>query len=57
MVPTRLVGWTPEIFAGISKGRHIKKVFFLVVGPLMFYPQYINGLVVHATFFYFFLLL
>ena len=52
MVPTRLVGWTPEIFAGISKGRHIKKSFFFVVGPLRFYPQYINGLVVHAPFFF-----
>ena len=28
-----------------------KKVFFLVVGPLRFYPPYTNGLVVHATFF------
>ena len=25
-----------------------KKVFFLVVGPLRFYPPYTNGLVVHA---------
>ena len=33
---------------------HIKKVFFLVVGPLRFYPPYTNGLVVHDTFFYFF---
>ena len=31
-----------------------KKVFFLVVGPLRFYPPYTNGLVVHATFFFFF---
>ena len=29
-----------------------KKVFFLVVGPLWFYPPYTNGLVVHATFFF-----
>ena len=27
---------------------HIKKGFFLVVGPLRFYPPYTNGLVVHA---------
>ena len=26
-----------------------KKVIFLVVGPLRFYPPYMNGLVVHAT--------
>ena len=31
---------------------HIKKVFFLEVGPLRFYPPYTNGLVVHATFLY-----
>ena len=31
---------------------HIKKVFFLVVGSLMFYPSYTNGLVVDATFFF-----
>ena len=30
-----------------------KKVFFLVAGPLRFYPPYTNGLVVHATFFFF----
>ena len=36
---------------------HIKKVFFLVVGPLRFYPPYTNGLVVHATFFPFFCLI
>ena len=36
------------------KGRHTKKKFFLVVGPLRFYPPYTNGLVVHATFFSFF---
>ena len=37
----------------IAKGTHKKKVFFLVVGPLRFYPNgYTNGLVVHATFFY-----
>ena len=29
---------------------HIKKVFILVVGPLMFYFLYPHGLVVHATF-------
>ena len=29
---------------------HIKKNFFLVVGPLRLYPPYTNGLVVHATF-------
>ena len=28
-----------------------KKVVFLVVRPLRFYPPYTNGLVVHATFF------
>ena len=37
---------------------HIKKVVFLVVGPLRFYPPYTNGLVVNATdfdnFFFFF---
>ena len=33
---------------------HIKRVFFLVVGPLRFYPPYTNGLVVHATFLIFF---
>jgi len=33
---------------------HIKKVVLLVVGPLRFYPPYTNGLVVHATFFFFF---
>ena len=27
-----------------------KKVFFLVVGPIRFYPPYTNGLVVHVTF-------
>ena len=32
---------------------HIKKVCFLVVGPLRFFPPYTNGLVVHATFFFF----
>ena len=32
---------------------HIKKVCFLVDGPLRFYPPYTNGLVVHATFFFF----
>ena len=26
-----------------------KKVSFLVVGPIRFYPPYTNGLVVHAT--------
>ena len=31
-----------------------KKRFFLVVGPLRFYPFYTNGLVVHATVFSFF---
>ena len=31
---------------------HIKKSDFLVVRPLRFYPPYINGLVVHAIFFY-----
>jgi len=36
---------------------HIKKVVLLVVGPLRFYPPYTNGLVVHATFFFFFLVL
>ena len=34
-----------------------KKNVFLVVGPLKFYPPYTNGLVVHATFFLFFLVL
>ena len=28
--------------------------FFLVVGPLRFYPPYTNGIVVHATFFLYF---
>ena len=32
-----------------------KKSVFLVVGPIRFYPPYTNGLVVHATFFSFFL--
>ena len=32
-----------------------KKVFFLVVGPIRFYPPYTNGLVVHATYFFFFI--
>ena len=32
-----------------------KKVFFLVVGPLRFYPPYTNGLLVYATFFLLFL--
>ena len=37
-------------------GNTNKKVFFLVVVPLRFYPPYAysNGLVVHATFFFFF---
>ena len=30
-----------------------KKSVILVVGPLRFYPPYTNGLVVHATFFFF----
>ena len=30
---------------------HIKKVFFLVVGPLRISPPYTNGLVVHLCFF------
>ena len=29
---------------------HIKKVFFLMIGPLRFYTPYINGLVVHAPY-------
>ena len=28
-----------------------KKMVFLVVGPLRFYPPYTNGLVVHTLFF------
>ena len=39
MVPTRLVGWTPEIFAGISKGRHIKKKFFFCGGTTKVLPS------------------
>ena len=34
-----------------------KKSVFLVVGPLRFYPPYTNGLVVNATFFFFFFVL
>ena len=39
-------------FIAIKEDTHKKKFFFLVVGPLRFYPPYTNGLVVHATFFF-----
>ena len=37
-------------FGFTNKGRKTKKIVFLVVGPLRFYPAYTNGLVVHAIF-------
>ena len=40
----------------IREDTHKKKFFFSVVGPLRFNPPYTNGLVVHATFFSFFVL-
>ena len=49
--------WTPyfqseenlvENFPWTKGKTHIKKVYFLVVGQLRFYPPYTNGLVVHA---------
>ena len=46
------------ITAELTKGSHtLKKMFFLVVGrvgPQKFYPPNTNGLVAHATFFFFF---
>ena len=48
---------TFSIFSSFKKERHTKtKVVCLVVGPIRFYPPYTNGLVVHATFFYFLVL-
>ena len=41
---------TYRFISSIGK-THIKIEFFLVVGPLRFYPPYTNGLVVHVTFF------
>ena len=41
----------------LREDTHKKKIVFSVVGPLRFYPPYINGLVVHATLFYFFCLI
>ena len=38
-------------WASLREDTHIKKWFFLVVGPLSFYLPYTNGLVVHATIF------
>ena len=38
----------------VREDTHIKKVFFLVVGPVRFYPHYTNGLVVHAIFDFFY---
>ena len=36
----------------LREDTHKKNVFFLVVGPLRFYPPYTNDLVVHVTFFF-----
>ena len=44
---------SPAIFfsaVSLREDTH-KKSFFLVVGPLRFYPPYTSGLVVHATFY------
>ena len=41
----------------VREDTHKKSVFSLVVGPLRFYPPYTNGLVVHATFLFLFLVL
>ena len=47
-----------EISGPLREDTHKKSVFLLVlVGPLRFYTPYTNGLVVHATFFSFFLVL
>ena len=42
-----------DFFLGGYGKTHIKKKFFLVVGPPRFYPPYTYVLVVHATFFLF----
>ena len=42
------ISYFQQLFLGKT---HIKKCFFLVVGPLRYYPPYTNGLVVHTTFF------
>ena len=41
------------LFLRLSQDTHKKKVVFLVVGPLRFYPPYTKGLVAHAIFFFF----
>ena len=46
-------GLIREILQLILAKTHTKKVLFLEVGPLRFYPPYPNGLVVQATFFSF----
>ena len=40
-------------FLALSFREDTHKNVFLVVGPLRFHPPYINGLVVHATFFFY----
>ena len=39
---------TRAVSPSLREDTHKKKVFFLVIGPLRFYPPYSNGLVVHG---------